>query len=165
LASARTPLLRMLPRVICEGLFHPYGVVGRLPWQGGDRPVQFGGVRKYGEGLAELSDEIHTYTEQLEDNAELSAIRTQVAEAEVIIFLGFHFHRQNMDLLSITQLAKLEPTVVYGTMFGRSNADIPIITEHIYTTLKSRNVFLALDGKFKCKELFSEYGATFSRRP
>jgi hypothetical protein len=124
-----------------------------------------GGVRKYGEGLAELSDEIHTYTEQLDDNAELSAIRTQVAEAEVIIFLGFHFHRQNMDLLNITKLAKLESTVVYGTTYGRSGPDIAVITERIYTTLKSRNAFLTLDGKFNCKELFSEYGATFSRRP
>lgn len=144
-------------------ILHPYGVVGRLPWQGGtQQPVQFGGVKKYGQGLAELSDEIRTYNEQLADNAELAAIRTEVAEAETIIFLGFHFHRQNMELLTISQLSKFQPTHVYGTTCGRSNTDIGIISERIYTTLKSRSVFLEIDGNRNCKDIFREYGTSFS---
>jgi hypothetical protein len=58
-------------------IFHPYGQVGFMPWEPSDRRQVGFGAKDYGE-LVELSAEIRTFNEQLEDKKELRAIRGQL---------------------------------------------------------------------------------------
>jgi hypothetical protein len=81
-------------------VFHPYGAVGLLPWQTGPgEGVPFGGI-EYSPKLLPISRQIKTFTERVEDDAALTVIRNEVAEAEVVVFLGFAFLEENMKLIS-----------------------------------------------------------------
>ena len=68
-------------------IYHPYGVVGNLPWQGG-QSVAFG-AEPYPKQLLELVSQIKTFTEGTDPKAsKIIAIRKCVSEANTIVFLG-----------------------------------------------------------------------------
>lgn len=77
-------------------IIHPYGQVGCLPWQKGNR-VRFGDNTDC--DLLEIAKGIKTFTEGMDDEDMLASMRGLVAEAETLVFLGFAFHRQNMELI------------------------------------------------------------------
>jgi hypothetical protein len=98
-------------------IIHPYGSVGRL-----DR-VPFGGNDEIRPDYSGLSKAIKTYTEQIEEQSTLDDIHQAIDHAECLVFLGFAYHKQNMDLLFKSH-ARLEKTkYVFGTAFGMSDAD------------------------------------------
>ena len=142
-------------------MFHPYGRVGFLPWQEEKRRVGFG-VTDYGE-LVGLSSEIRTFNEQVEEGDELEAMREEVARAERIVFLGFHFHQQNMDLLKAKGPKRGNSTGVYATAVQRSGPDVNIIGKQIEQMLdeRGRPVHLAVHSELDCKGLFKNYSTSF----
>lgn len=80
-------------------ILHPYGVVGSLPWQSNARPADFGREPSASD-LVLLKDGLSTYTEELRtDQESVERIRDKVRSARYLIFLGFSFQRQNMNLL------------------------------------------------------------------
>ena len=146
-------------------ILHPYGLVGNLPWQSRTNFVQFGGGA--GNNLAALSNQIRTYNEEVDDKQKIADIRGALAEAQRIMFLGFHFHKQNVELLSpAARDPRLSGKVaVYATQGNRSYADLEIIQDrrlplilHGRTTLTGSSV-TDLQG---CKELFRDFGGMLS---
>src|SRR5690606_26695494 len=82
--------------------FHPYGSVGKFSWQikgEGVKPIRFGAELSPSE-LVGVAGGIKTFTERLEDEDIVTAIKNEVATSEVIVFLGFAFHDQNLDLIA-----------------------------------------------------------------
>ena len=75
----------------------PYGSLGPLEWQQRDGLV-FGGLHGRND-LQPIADRILTYTEQREHGDVRVQISEALTEAELIIFIGFGFHQQNMMLL------------------------------------------------------------------
>lgn len=83
--------------------YHPYGSLG---------PLRFGDA---GPGVAwapnsqlrlDAADKLRVYTEGIETTSpELVAMRDALAKSDKIIFLGFGFHKQNVDLLSVKEQA------------------------------------------------------------
>jgi hypothetical protein len=79
-------------------IFHPYGTLGDLEWQSSQKNVTpFGEAR---HGLNAAASSIRTFTEQIEDGPELKTMRKMVLDASKIVFLGFGFHRQNVQLIA-----------------------------------------------------------------
>lgn len=82
-------------------IVHAYGQVGFLPWQrtGNDQPhpVPFGGGDA--PNLDEIAVAIKTYSE-VADSIVKSTISRLTTEAETMIFMGFGFIAQNMQLLA-----------------------------------------------------------------
>ena len=79
-------------------IIHPYGWLGGLPWMGSEtKPVSFGS--ESGQ-LEELSQELLTFSEQQNDSSLIDNIHGMMTAAERIVFLGFGFHRQNLELLT-----------------------------------------------------------------
>ncbi len=77
---------------------HPYGVVGELPWQSGGRlKVAFGGSTS--ERLFDIAQGIKTFTEQSHNESDREHWNKVMHDAERVLFLGFGFHSQNMDLI------------------------------------------------------------------
>jgi len=79
-------------------IWHPYGQVGA--WTSAATPsagVPYGWVAR--EKLELLATELRTFTEGLEESIDLRLAREALAQAERIIFIGFGFHRQNMEIL------------------------------------------------------------------
>lgn len=82
-------------------VYHPYGLVGRLPWMVGNGPegVSYGVLPL--DRLGAIASEIRTFGERIDDeDRQLKQLRSAMDEAIHVVFLGFGFHRQNMRLLT-----------------------------------------------------------------
>lgn len=99
-ATAYGMTLQEAQRIVTGKLrfFHPYGCVGRLPWQGGDMPdVDWGNEQPW--NMAALSAQLRLFDQAMADRRGLAALRAAVGEASRIVFLGFDFSPRSFDLL------------------------------------------------------------------
>src|ERR1039457_1503369 len=95
-------------------LLHPHGVVGRLPWQ---EPLGISfGAQINGAKLLEASAQLKTFSQRIEDESALSKMRKLVEEAQSIVFLGFAFHEQNMELIKPARPSDVQR--IFGTAVG-----------------------------------------------
>ena len=115
-------------------IVHPYGSIGDLTSsrEGG---VPFG----YGDAdLLKVSRGIRTFTESVE-TATMERARAAVAEADVLIFLGFGFLPQNMDLLVPGDERKA--TRVHATTHGFSETDKLVIKDRLMQFVRPADRF------------------------
>jgi hypothetical protein len=146
-------------------IYHPYGQVGFLPYQNGPLTFDYGTFQTYTEN--NLSKYIKTYTEGT-DSKEKSYRKAMynLYESEKVIFLGFAFHKQNIDLLfkifnewkseyKTTHRETMITSNYYATFYETSDFNIKEIQEQIKKTndhISSINIC-----KNKCCDLFNEY--------
>lgn len=99
-------------------IIHPYGWLGKLPSDGGGPTVGFGPELSRGD-LYKISASLVTWSETINDPSMLLAIKSAIAKAKSIVFLGFAFANQNMKLLN-AGLSENKPyiTRVYSTGYG-----------------------------------------------
>jgi hypothetical protein len=147
-------------------IMHPYGVVGGLPWQSRPNAVYFGGASR-GNDLASLSNQIRTYNEEVDDKAKIGELRRAIAEASRLIFLGFHFHKQNVELLAADKDVPdyTGRVLIYGTQVNRSWTDVEKIKGHrLPQILHGRTPMQASEYTTErgCKELFRDFGGALS---
>lgn len=74
-------------------ILHVYGSIGQLPEIGGKQP--YGLEAGY---LRDSASRIRTFTETV-DGMVGDAVAAQIAAADTLCFLGFGFHRRNMEVL------------------------------------------------------------------
>ncbi|MCG8432547.1 MAG: hypothetical protein MJA83_00775, partial [Gammaproteobacteria bacterium] len=136
-------------------IHHPYGQVGDLPWQSGNR-VPFG-QKCSAEDLLAISRRVKTYTEQVDDPAILKKMRKMMHEAEVVVFLGFAFHPQNMEMIKPPRDSKA--LRVFATGRGVSDSDCEVVEQQIrrHFDKRSRSFQVHLGKNLTCFELFGEY--------
>jgi len=141
-------------------IIHPYGVVGCLPWQGMGVKVPFGGRARQGENLLSLSRQIKTFTEYEQDVSIVSEIRRLVQGADTIVFLGFAFHPQNMELLKVTE--KSIDKTIYSTTSGISKNDARVVRKKIAESFAppGTRIYINKEYDLKCFELFREFRRT-----
>ncbi|MEM6907161.1 MAG: hypothetical protein AAF494_00660 [Pseudomonadota bacterium] len=152
------PIVATLP------MHRPYGKVGELRWLGG-------GVNsiKFGEGrpdqIAAAYKQVRTFTERVEEGEELAAIKQSIANADRIVFLGFGFHRQNLELLS----APIQPHCeLVGTTMGLSPDDTDLVLGDLQ---KNFGIHGRHDqSRFKlrdlgCADFFDQFGRRLSSDP
>lgn len=148
-------------------VYHPYGVVGRLPWmETQESPADFGGDTTAHEILA-LSAQIKTFTEGADPaSSQITAIRQELAEARRVVFLGFAFHRQNLELLWPAAATKVRGSGprIYGTAFGVSDSDVELVTNTLADLTGTFDIQISLGANLKCARLFHEYKASLSLR-
>lgn len=103
-------------------IIHPYGQVGDLPII---RPtqdsVEFGDNTSF-QSITRASNLIKTYTEQVNSDV-ATLIKNMINNCSRVVFLGFGFHRQNIDLLSIAGQGQSHRTI-FGTAIGESEQNI-----------------------------------------
>lgn len=141
-------------------IHHPYGLVGRLPWQeGAESEVEFGASSEHDDvDVAAVSGNIRTYNEEVPANENLQTYKTLMLDAVRSIFLGFHFHRQNVEILK-TSISDVSVRHAYATTTGRSQSDIPIIESRIRNLLPTnRELFCHIDRRLDCIGLFRLLG-------
>jgi hypothetical protein len=111
---------------ICQRLpvYHPYGSLGLLPWESSTGSVEFGDIDRV--SLSTVASNIRTFTEQIEDENHLAPMREAIGSADRIVFLGFGYLAQNMQLLThgVTGTAKQ----ILGTSVGLSEPDQELVT-------------------------------------
>jgi len=104
-------------------IFHPYGVVGLLPWQanrGGSPVANFGENLGWVE-LGQVADQIKTFSEEMADDVEIDILKSYIKVSDQIIFLGNAFHQQNMRLIKPDEQGVARR--VYGTCYKIPPAD------------------------------------------
>lgn len=141
-------------------IHHPYGTVGRLPWQEGrDNGIDFGASPGTSQFI-ELAREIRTFTEGTDaKTSDIASIRAAVASAKRIAFLGFAFHRLNIQLLfpGPKEGQVLRPCGVFGTALNISAADISVIMDELSNFGCIDRSGIQLNNKLACAQLFGEY--------
>jgi len=140
-------------------IYHPYGTVGNLPWQQGNSPVAFG-VELHSQTLLNVSKEIKTFTEGTDpESSEIITIKELILESRIILFLGFAFHRLNLDLLTPSDPAagKSIKRKYFATAKGISDGDCDIIKRGLSKLAKADLNHIQLRNNLKCNQLFHEY--------
>jgi len=145
-------------------IHHPYGTVGPLDWQSPTTGISFGGDLD-AQRLLRLSQGIRTFTEGIDPKlGESNAIRSALASAQRIAFLGFAFHKLNLELLfegpPFKSEAKRVP--VYATSLGLSKADVGVIGSELSRLANISAESLHLVNPMRCAELLHEYRRSLS---
>ena len=114
-------------------IYHPYGSVGYLPWMSSSNSLDFGADHD-GRKVLALSGQIKTFTEGTDpDSSEINAIKKHITETNRIAFIGFAFHKLNMELMQpgFLQLGDVDNVHCYATTYGISNSDKSVIIKQI----------------------------------
>jgi hypothetical protein len=143
-------------------VLHAYGRVAPLDWQekGG---LHFGGDPHNNKpDLAALSANIRTYNEEVEDKVLIDKIHDRMLWAERVVFLGFHFHQQNVELITpVHGIERKQVKHAYATVVKREEPERALIRDQISRMLvpSAREVEVHLSG-VKCREFFGIWGTT-----
>jgi hypothetical protein len=107
-------------------IFHPYGMVGQLPWQSQSHNggMRFGGGA--GFQLIPVAQQIKTFGESIGGEVPIDLIHESMNSADQIVFLGFAYHRQNLQLITPAERRRKHRRL-YGTSFGVSESDLEVI--------------------------------------
>ena len=144
-------------RTVSEHLriVHPYGTIGRLPWQKGDAPdVEWGNESPW--NMAALLTQIRTPSELMADTRALTELRNAMIKSQRIVFMGFGYHPQNVDLLIDTSFSH-NPDVVAGISGLAGPAQTTVVR------MLRRKLNLDKDDRLmvvgaKCFDLMRDYG-------
>lgn len=97
-------------------VLHVYGSIGTLPWKGGDAPFGISDNMDF----SHLAQGIKTFTESV-DSEMASLIKSRIVAAETLVFLGFGWLPQNLDILDAQRQANAKR--IFFSTFGVSETD------------------------------------------
>lgn len=143
-------------------IYHPYGTVGNLPWMNRQSVGKIDyGVQPEAGHLLQLSTGIKTFTEGTDDeDSDILAIRSSVADAERFVFLGYAYHPLNMKLL-LGDLPKSKRTRrVFGTAYQMSQHDSDHVKESLNGALHAPSAIIRND--VTCYSIFHEHSRALS---
>jgi hypothetical protein len=109
---------------------------------------------------------IKTYTEQVRDEKMITTISNKLKEAEHIVFLGFAYHDQNMQLLFPAERFRYKP--MFGTAFGMSDSDVNVVSDQLVgwfdkiPSAAQRSALIKIENKLKCADLFDNYAKSLT---
>jgi hypothetical protein len=133
-------------------IYHPYGSVGDLPWQSGEG-IEFGAEADE-FGLLKSSSRIRTFNEEVEDRTKTGEIQDAIRNATRVIFLGFHFHPQNVDLITPPNAQSGGANqFAYATALNRSSHDVTLIQNQ----LSKMGIARCFIDNWDCARLFREF--------
>jgi hypothetical protein len=140
-------------------IYHPYGTVGKLRWQDPALGNAYGD-EVTPRDLIRIASGLKTFTEGV-DSAEIANLRRDMLLAQKIVFLGFAYHKQNLELLFDAPKSVPQRAIgIYGTTLGVSPSDVQLIESEL-------NGFRGGTARFApsnstCVDLFSDYWRSLS---
>jgi hypothetical protein len=135
-------------------IVHPYGTIGRLPWQSGEgADVDWGNETPW--NMTNLVNQIRTAGELMKDQRALSEVRNAMLKSQRIVFMGFGYHPQNLDVL-IDSTFSHNPEVLAG-IHG-----LPGASQSTVVRMLRRKLGLDKDDRLmvinaRCFDLFKDY--------
>lgn len=138
-------------------IFHPYGSVGFLPWRQLGAEMEFG-AKPNAKQLLDLTNKIKTFTEGTEPgSSDILSIKKHMCNAGKLVFLGFAFHKLNMQLITTENCDRQrgKKPICYATTLGISNSDKEVIENQV-NNLYSTNINVKMEN-LVCSEFFSEF--------
>ncbi len=143
---------------------HPYGQVGRLPWQRSSTSSMMSfGYDFRGADLPHLAEQIRTFTERVDDDDMMERLHRQIAEAEVVIYLGFSYGEMNMQLMTVKEAGL---RTVFGTTLGMSAPNKKVIEMDVRAAMGHADVATvnhAYYDDLTCVDFLRSYGKLIMR--
>jgi hypothetical protein len=147
-------------------IHHPYGLIAEMVWKDQHKGLHLGGDPhdRFNVDLELLSRNIKTFNEEVENTEGLDHVYDFLTEARNVVFLGFHFHAQNVRL--ITPRSRDMPMPLrnaYASTYGRSAPEKAVIQEQLNTMFRdSTTITRAHLDIAECGRLLADYGTTLT---
>lgn len=150
-------------------ILHPYGQVGHFTWQEGAKDSV---VSSFGDAegrLIEIANQLLTFTQSAAEGVAEKA-RSLVAGSETLVFMGFGFLPQNMQLLTVPDPAATKR--VFLTTKGIGDDDVEIVVNELRHVLKLKstperagrvNHFHAFVERGTCRDLMDHHWLRLTR--
>jgi hypothetical protein len=137
-------------------IYHPYGSVGSLPWLASNDTIEFGAdIDKV--QLLQLSKKIKTFAEGTDPNSsDISAIKKHMEQANRLVFMGFAFHKLNMQLITPDTKKNGVRMKCYATTLNISKSDEEVIRKQIGTLYGNALIDTKM-ADMECAKFFSEF--------
>ncbi|TBF30718.1 hypothetical protein [Rhizobium ruizarguesonis] len=156
--------------VYSVNIIHPYGTLGKLPEAlSGYGPglLPFGPELDNEFDLFEVAKNIRTYTERMEDDAVIEKIHNAIQMCSQLIFLGFGFNNQNLDLLRIKTLVNnVSQRPIFTTAWDTPEEMNPTIRRRVLDLYTGKHDLwqkpFRIGNNMGCKQLFDVYGMEFA---
>lgn len=142
-------------------IFHPYGSLGALPSaKSEDDAVPFG-MEPSADLLISIAHRLKTFTEGTDEiKSEVKLIRETLRCADRLVYLGFAYNKQNLDLLyggSEKRPRTLGRNCVFGTAKGISASDTKLIKQELVDRGYHDTDRTFLERDRACADLFHEF--------
>jgi hypothetical protein len=140
-------------------VIHPYGQVGKLPWQRADSTVPFGATSAASD-LIEVAKDLKTFAEGTSVQAsDIEQIRASIADAATLVFLGFAYHEMNLRLLFGNEgdTAGQHDKRIFGTAKGLSESNKRIVASELSRLTRIDERQITLRRELASAELLPEY--------
>ena len=143
--------------VKCLSIYHPYGSVGSLPYISSTDIIPFG-QQPNGQQLLSLVKQIKTFAEGTDPkSSDIQEIKEHMARATHLSFIGFAFHKLNMNLITPASKIKNAPIVkCFATAYGVSDSNKEEISQKISSLYSNHEVGVKIKS-LKCNEFFNEF--------
>jgi hypothetical protein len=130
-------------------IYHVYGKIDDLPWQGGSNNY---GSNYYWDYVKTIKDNIKIIFER--DTVETDKIKFGIHNAQSIYFLGFGYDETNMKTIGLPESLNAGQRV-YGTAFGATNKEINDVVVFLsrLKTIEDHHIKLC---NCKCVQLFTD---------
>lgn len=145
-------------------VYHVFGKVGELPWIENENSIDFG-EEPNAHQLISLMSEIRTFTENIDEQVdEMESIHQHLKAATNVIFLGFAYHKLNLELLALNneEHSEKDLTMYYGTAYQISDSNTDEIINQLEKIGGLKRKQMLIHNELTCYELFNEYWRTFS---
>lgn len=123
-------------------IIHPYGSIGDLPRAGSTKGTSVPYGNPAGIDPWTMASGIRTFTEAADAGVQ-QRVREAVSEAETIVFLGFSFQRQNMELMATGASGQIKR--VYSTGVGIAPQVVPELRRRIARMYGAAPLIAGLD--------------------
>lgn len=144
---------------VCKSIkiYHPYGFLGPLPYES-HQGIPFGG-EIHPNRLIEIASRIKTYSEAVDEVAEPSFVRSDLAGARRLVFLGFGFHAQNIRILGASGGTRTTLRC-YATTEGIREPRLEIIKSQLASSMhvEAPNGLFFDHVRGSCEAFWEEYG-------
>jgi hypothetical protein len=153
------PVEEALSIVAKVPIHHVYGSLGGLPGFGKKLTTPYGAKLRL-ELIGPVSEGIRTYTESVSDDSDIVEVKKAISKARKLVFLGFGFHKQNMEILSPVDAPK--DCEIVGTIFQAKQTSRETITRRIKSLFDGKahspinDVYQGLHD-VKCTGFFDEF--------
>jgi hypothetical protein len=145
-------------------IHHPYGMVSQLPWMSTADSIEFGSQPHHLQ-LQQFAGRLRTFTEGTDPmTSKIEAIRSTVLTAHRIAFLGFAFHRINLDLLfpGLPRDTYVPTESVYATALSLSQSNCASIAAELAGKALHPRDRIFVRNDLTCAKLFSEFSRGLS---
>ena len=141
-------------------IYHPYGKIGDLPFEVPSSHIPYGGEVDV-HRLLNMMNRIRTYSEAVDQDHGLTEAIERMGRARKFVFLGFGFHKQNLDLLQLPARFERSTARCYATTVDVPEPRWEILRGRICQAfgISDNNLFVERNSK-DCSSFWKEFGET-----